>query len=101
MPYYSFSLQITKDLKQYDNKIIECTFVKNTWVFMRQRIDKSFPNSYETAMAVCNSIQHPVTKEILFEFLDRCAQVQSRKHSADSELMPPPPPKRANHTIPQ
>ncbi|KAL0163747.1 hypothetical protein M9458_039500, partial [Cirrhinus mrigala] len=50
--------------------------------------------------AVCNSIQHPVTKEILFEFLDRCAQVQSRKHSADSELMPPPPPKRANHTIP-
>ncbi|XP_050960459.1 mRNA-capping enzyme [Labeo rohita] len=94
-------MKITKDLKQYDNKIIECTFVKNTWVFMRQRIDKSFPNSYETAMAVCNSIQHPVTKEILFEFLDRCAQVQSRKHSADSELMPPPPPKRANHTIPQ
>ncbi|CAM4694703.1 unnamed protein product [Leuciscus chuanchicus] len=94
-------MKISKDLKQYDNKIIECTFVNNTWVFMRQRIDKSFPNSYDTAMAVCNSIQHPVTKEILFEFLDRCAQMQSRKHPADSELMPPPPPKRANHSIPQ
>ncbi|KAK2884298.1 hypothetical protein Q8A67_017935 [Cirrhinus molitorella] len=94
-------MKITKDLKQYDNKIIECTFVNNTWVFMRQRVDKSFPNSYDTAMAVCNSIQHPVTKEILFEFLDRCTQVQSRKHSADAELMPPPPPKRANHAIPQ
>uniref|UniRef100_A0A671KU19 mRNA-capping enzyme n=1 Tax=Sinocyclocheilus anshuiensis TaxID=1608454 RepID=A0A671KU19_9TELE len=94
-------MKITRDLKHYDNKIIECTFVNNTWVFMRQRTDKSFPNSYDTAMAVCNSIQHPVTKEILFEFLDRCAQAQSRKNPADSELMPPPPPKRANLTIPQ
>ncbi|XP_026089726.1 mRNA-capping enzyme-like [Carassius auratus] len=94
-------MKITKELKQYDNKIIECTFVNNTWVFMRERTDKSFPNSYVTAMAVCNSIKHPVTKEILFEFLDRCAKLQSRKHSADSELMPPPPPKRANLTVPQ
>lgn len=50
MPIILFLLQITKDLKQYDNKIIECTFVNNTWVFMRQRVDKSFPNSYDTAM---------------------------------------------------
>lgn len=50
--YFSVALhpQVTKDLKQYDNKIIECTFKNNTWVFMRQRIDKSFPNSYDTAM---------------------------------------------------
>ncbi|MEQ2165588.1 hypothetical protein GOODEAATRI_018514, partial [Goodea atripinnis] len=40
----------TKELKQYDNKIIECTFADNSWVFMRQRVDKSFPNSYDTAM---------------------------------------------------
>ncbi|MBN3301780.1 MCE1 enzyme, partial [Amia calva] len=98
-------MKVTKDLKQYDNKIIECTFVNNTWVFMRQRIDKSFPNSYETAMAVCQSIQNPVTKEILLEFIDRCslgAQGQTRKRppDPDSELMPPPPPKRPNRAIP-
>ncbi|TRY59183.1 hypothetical protein DNTS_032428 [Danionella cerebrum] len=92
-------MKITKELKQYDNKIIECTFVNNTWVFMRQRVDKSFPNSYDTAMAVCNSIQHPVTKEILLEFLDRCAQLHSRKHPADTELMPPPPAKRSGHAV--
>lgn len=46
----SLSAQATKELKQYDNKIIECTFANNTWVFMRQRVDKSFPNSYDTAM---------------------------------------------------
>uniref|UniRef100_A0A3P9A8P9 mRNA-capping enzyme n=1 Tax=Esox lucius TaxID=8010 RepID=A0A3P9A8P9_ESOLU len=88
----------SKELKQYDNKIIECSFNNNTWVFMRQRVDKSFPNSYDTAMAVCNSIQHPVTKEILYEFLDRCAQGQNRKHppDPDAELMPPPPPKKPN-----
>lgn len=49
--------------------------------------------------AVCNSIQNPVTKEMLFEFIDRCtaaSQGQTRKHhlDPDTELMPPPPPKR-------
>ncbi|KAF6115885.1 RNA guanylyltransferase and 5'-phosphatase [Phyllostomus discolor] len=92
-------LKVTKELKQYDNKIIECKFENNSWVFMRQRTDKSFPNAYNTAMAVCNSISNPVTKEMLFEFIDRCAaasQGQKRKHhqDPDTELMPPPPPKR-------
>ncbi|XP_057678351.1 mRNA-capping enzyme isoform X2 [Corythoichthys intestinalis] len=95
-------MKATKELKLYDNKIIECTFANNTWVFMRQRIDKSFPNSYDTAMAVCKSIQEPVTKEILLQYVDRCPQaVQARKHQTDpdSELMPPPPPKRPNRSI--
>lgn len=55
--------------------------------------------------AVCQSIREPVTKEILFEYLDRCAQgaqSQNRKNprDPDSELMPPPPPKRPNRAIP-
>ncbi|KAF3850071.1 hypothetical protein F7725_019790 [Dissostichus mawsoni] len=98
-------MKATKELKLYDNKIIECTFANSTWVFMRQRVDKSFPNSYDTAMGVCKSITEPVTKDILLEFVDRysqAVQAQNRKHppDADSELMPPPPPKRANRAIP-
>lgn len=100
------NMKATKELKLYDNKIIECKFENNSWVFMRQRVDKSFPNSYDTAMAVCKSIQEPVTKEILFEYLDRsCAQggqQQNKRHAPDpdSALMPPPPPKRPNRAIP-
>lgn len=102
------NMKATKELKLYDNKIIECKFENNSWVFMRQRVDKSFPNSYDTAMAVCKSIQEPVTKEYLFEYLDRCAQAgptpQPNKRPAapdpDSALMPPPPPKRPNRAIP-
>ncbi|XP_040839691.1 mRNA-capping enzyme isoform X3 [Ochotona curzoniae] len=45
-------IKVTKELKQYDNKIIECKFENNSWVFMRQRTDKSFPNAYNTAMDV-------------------------------------------------
>ncbi|KAM8954080.1 mRNA-capping enzyme [Pelodytes ibericus] len=88
-------IKVTRDLKQYDNKIIECKFENNCWVFMRQRIDKSFPNAYDTALAVCNSIKNPVTKEILFEFIDRCTAAQNRRNplDPDAELMPPPPPK--------
>ncbi|KAJ3606426.1 hypothetical protein NHX12_025947 [Muraenolepis orangiensis] len=99
-----------KDLKQYDNKIIECTFVNNTWAFMKQRIDKSFPNSYDTALAVCNSIQHPVTKDILLEFVDRSApglqqqqqhaQKRNRPPDTDAKLMPPPTAKRTKHATP-
>lgn len=98
------NMKVTKELKLYDNKIIECKFEKNSWVFMRQRVDKSFPNSYDTAMAVCKSIQEPVTKEILFEFLERsCTQggpQQNKRADPDSALMPPPPPKRPNRAIP-
>lgn len=63
-------MKVTKALQPYNNKIIECTFEKNSWKFMRERTDKSFPNSYDTAMSVCGSIKHPVTKEILFDVID-------------------------------
>jgi hypothetical protein len=48
--------QVTKELKQYDNKIIECKFENNSWVFMRQRTDKSFPNAYNTALGKYDSL---------------------------------------------
>lgn len=43
-------IKVTKQIKDYDGKIIECKFDNNAWVFMRERIDKSFPNSYKTAV---------------------------------------------------
>ncbi|XP_072409825.1 mRNA-capping enzyme isoform X4 [Chiloscyllium punctatum] len=97
-------MKVTKELKMYDNKIIECKFENNSWVIMRERLDKSFPNSYDTAMAVCGSITNPVTKEFLFELIERNqmqSQREQRKRSLDmdSELMPPPPPKRPNHAL--
>jgi len=35
----------TQDLRQYDGKIIECTFQKGKWRFLRERTDKSYPNA--------------------------------------------------------
>lgn len=81
MPY-------TKAMKDLNNQIIECKFENNRWVFMRQRTDKSYPNSYNTAVSVCNSIKHPVTTEILLDYIDRY------RFPDDSEMMPPPPPQR-------
>ena len=52
------SMKVTKAMKDLDGKIIECRYEMNAmngmgkWVFMRQRTDKSFPNSYNTAQ--CN-----------------------------------------------
>ena len=41
--------QYTKDLKELDGKIIECAWDGKQWIYMRQRTDKSFPNSIKTA----------------------------------------------------
>uniref|UniRef100_A0A0B7AGH9 mRNA guanylyltransferase n=1 Tax=Arion vulgaris TaxID=1028688 RepID=A0A0B7AGH9_9EUPU len=79
-------IKVTKDLRQYDGKIIECSFDGKSWQFMRERTDKSFPNSYNTAMGVCGSIKHPVTKELLLHVIDK-----ERWQPDASKLMPPPP----------
>lgn len=43
-------MKITKEIKDMDNRIIECKFENNQWKFMRERTDKSYPNAYSTAM---------------------------------------------------
>ncbi len=48
-------MKATKEMIPLENKIIECRYeigngpTGGKWVFMRQRTDKSFPNSYNTA----------------------------------------------------
>lgn len=79
------TIKFTKSIKELDNKIIECNFDKGQWVFMRERTDKSFPNSYQTAEAVCKSIREPVTTHDLLTFID-----QHRFALDDAKLMPPP-----------
>lgn len=49
-------MKYTKDLKNMHNKIIECKFENNKWVFMRERTDKSYPNAYNTAIGEFNNI---------------------------------------------
>ncbi|GFS12583.1 mRNA-capping enzyme [Elysia marginata] len=78
-------IKVTKALRPYDNKIIECSFDGKAWQFMRERTDKSFPNSYSTAKGVCESIIHPVTKELLLNVIDT-----QRWQPEPSRLMPPP-----------
>lgn len=36
-------------MREYDGKIVECALESNGWVFMRERTDKSYPNSFNTA----------------------------------------------------
>ncbi|XP_034230434.1 mRNA-capping enzyme [Thrips palmi] len=79
------TMKYSKALKDMNNKIVECKFNNGQWEFMRERTDKSFPNSYNTAVAVFNSIRDPVTTEYLLEFIDRC-----RWRADDQDLMPPP-----------
>lgn len=78
-------IKVTKQIKGFNNAIVECKFENGQWVFMRIRTDKSFPNSVNTAQSVCKSIEKPVTKEILLDYIHRHRFIQD-----DSDLMPPP-----------
>lgn len=51
-------MKCTKELRELNGKIIECKFESNEWKFMRERTDKSFPNSYNTAMGMSNLVEH-------------------------------------------
>lgn len=58
-------MRFTKDLKELNNKIIECTFKDGQWVFLRERTDKTYPNSFNTAKGK-RSISKCNTKLTLF-----------------------------------
>lgn len=79
------TMKVTADLKQYNNKIIECRFdfPSNSWKFMRERTDKSFPNALSTAKGVMESVFRPVTKNKLYDF------ISSRKYKNPAQ--PPGP----------
>ena len=64
------TMKATKVLKELDGKIIECKWENNQWIFMRERTDKSFPNGYNTAMGVIESIKNPVTEDLLFSLIE-------------------------------
>lgn len=95
------AMKWTKALKELDGKIIECSWDGRDWKFMRERTDKSHPNSYKTAVGVWQSIQTPVTKEILFSAVENLPSHLTKppgkqKHpgsgedQGDQDLMPPP-----------
>jgi mRNA-capping enzyme len=49
-------MKITKAIRGLHNKIIECRWHDNKWDFMRERVDKSYPNHFTTAMGINNLI---------------------------------------------
>jgi len=76
-------IKATKEFRENDNKIVECTwdYANRTWKFMRVRTDKSYPNSYETANSVWETIKHPLTQDQLLSFIDqRGYRSQKRKY---------------------
>uniref|UniRef100_A0AC35TXA8 mRNA-capping enzyme mRNA 5'-triphosphate monophosphatase mRNA guanylyltransferase n=1 Tax=Rhabditophanes sp. KR3021 TaxID=114890 RepID=A0AC35TXA8_9BILA len=75
------TIKATKALQVFDGKIIECKLENNQWVLMRERTDKSHPNAIHTAISVMNTIQYPVTEQMLFDIVDRRLRKQQSHNS--------------------
>ena len=47
------TMKVTKAISGLNQKIIECRWGENNqWEFMRERLDKSYPNHYNTATGI-------------------------------------------------
>ena len=87
-------MKVTRAISGLHGKIIECRWNNDKWEFMRERVDKSYPNHYNTAMgkefnfsykfeilrlldlfhffkAVCDSIKRPITEELLLDLISK------------------------------
>lgn len=83
------TMKVTKEIKNLHNAIIECKVENGKWVFMRERRDKSFPNSLSTANSVKKSLRRPVAMEQLLSFINKNVTLKK-----DAKLMPPPSKRR-------
>ncbi|CAF1513430.1 unnamed protein product, partial [Adineta steineri] len=59
------SMAYSSELDHYNNKIIECSYQNNQWVFYRHRSDKIYANAETTAIGVMKAIQRPISKNDL------------------------------------
>ena len=107
-PFFQIPLRGIKDpvvrdeLRNYNNKLVECVWDIGWFKVIRERTDKDKPNSVTTAEKVMKSITHPVTKEHLFKVIDEVVGRQqsterpgdvghsSGSESHDKSIMPPP-----------
>lgn len=82
---FSF-MRYSRNLIQYDGKIIECSWHDNEWHFHRERTDKSFPNARETAFGAIEAMNYAVTKEMLCSLIGQLPQpnAQSSTHNGES-----------------
>lgn len=74
-------IKMNKQLKDLNGKIVECKYEDNKWVFMRERIDKSFPNGHRTALGKClatspSSMQSKSEKLPLLTFVEFVLNLQ-------------------------
>jgi len=83
-------IKVNKELKEMNGKIIECKWENDQWVFMRERTDKSFPNGFNTAMGVIESIKYPVTEQFLLEMIDRSRWRKPQEEFNQGNMGPPP-----------
>ncbi|KAK0410615.1 hypothetical protein QR680_005235 [Steinernema hermaphroditum] len=71
-------MKATRSLLPYDNKIIECTYKDGKWCFMRERTDKSLPNSFNTANAVWNTMMHPIHQQDLANYCRKIGEMERK-----------------------
>lgn len=78
-----------EDAAAYNDRIIECAWdkEKKSWVFMRERRDKTLPNAKPVYEKVWKSIEDNIQEEELLQDIEKAkgSEVYMRKHAGGGE----------------
>uniref|UniRef100_A0A914Z5U1 mRNA-capping enzyme n=1 Tax=Panagrolaimus superbus TaxID=310955 RepID=A0A914Z5U1_9BILA len=66
-------------VQKMDGRIVECGYKDKKFFVKRERKDKSSANSYKTAVSILKSLEDPVSKEYLIEYIEKNGMKQEQK----------------------
>jgi hypothetical protein len=64
------TVELTEELKQANNCIIEMKYVDHQWKFLRIREDRKHPNGIRALTEKMESLKNPVTTEMLLSYIE-------------------------------
>ncbi|CAL4124966.1 unnamed protein product [Meganyctiphanes norvegica] len=64
-------IEISKELENLDGKIIECSYTETGWLFLRHRTDRTYPNNYDTAISIWETICSPINERYLIDYMKK------------------------------
>ncbi|XP_046655756.1 mRNA-capping enzyme-like isoform X2 [Daphnia pulicaria] len=67
---YFATIELTKELRNLDGRIIECRFADRQWIFVRQRNDRHHPNGRNAIFNKLKVLKSPITRQRLVAALE-------------------------------
>ncbi|KAK4023699.1 hypothetical protein OUZ56_009098 [Daphnia magna] len=67
------TIPLTDEIRNLDGCIVDCRYVDQRWMFVKQRFDRNIPNGKRALEGKLHALKHPVSRNLLLETLENYA----------------------------